>query len=170
MVRFASICFLALVGVFVGESAGRAQVFVRAPFVRVYVGNGVYVRAPFFSYSNMWASPGPAVAEPGTTEEQLPPVMPPKKAPAQQQKPADKGTQKAMSLDEFAKTFQPRGGVHEVTLINPLTQAPTPVRFLLPEGMPRGVMVDPQGVEFRYGLRHFVRIHFNSDGVVVTSR
>ena len=28
----------------------------------------------------------------------------------------------------------------------------------------------PHGVEFVYGLRHFVRIRFNSDGVVVTAR
>jgi len=27
-----------------------------------------------------------------------------------------------------------------------------------------------QVVEFVYGLRHFVRIQFNSDGVVVTAR
>jgi hypothetical protein len=75
-----------------------------------------------------------------------------------------------MTLNQFAKTFEPRGGDDEVLLINPLTQAATPVRFSLPEGSPRRVFVDPQGVEFIYGLKHFVRIHFNSDGVVVTAR
>lgn len=75
-----------------------------------------------------------------------------------------------MTLSEFANTFQPRGGRHEVLLINPLTKKATTVRFSLPEGLPRRVVVDPQGVEFVYGLRHFVRIHFNADGPVITSR
>ena len=137
---------------------------MRAPFVRVVVGPGVYVRAPFVSYSNMWTPPV-VVEPPSQAVESLPAprVLPEKPAP-----PAKVG--KAMSLNEFAKSFQPRGGMHDVLLINPLTQAATPVRFSLPEGTPRRVIVDPQGVEFGYGLRHFVRIHFNADGVVATSR
>jgi hypothetical protein len=162
MCRFVPLTVLALVGLLVEAVPSQAQVFVRAPFVRVYVGPGVYVRAPFVTYSNMWTPPV-VVEPPAQTVESLPPPLLQKQAPSEK-------TGKAMSLDEFAKSFQPRGGMHDVVLINPLTQAATPVRFSLPEGMPRRVIVDPQGVEFAYGLRHFVRIHFNADGVVVTSR
>ena len=123
------------------------------------------MRAPVVAYSNLDAPP-PTMVEPPAQVEQMPP---PRELP--QKKPAgEQGASRAMTLTEFAKTFQPRGGMHEVPLINPLTQAVTPVRFSLPEGMPRRILVDPQGVEFVYGLRHFVRIRFNSDGVVVTAR
>jgi hypothetical protein len=77
---------------------------------------------------------------------------------------------RAASLGEFASTFQARGGTHEVWLINPVTGAAARVRFSLPYGSPRRIVLDPQGVDFVYGRRHFVRIHFNSDGPVVTSR
>src|SRR5437588_10613408 len=54
-----NLTFVALalvVGLGVASSA-EAQVFVRAPFVRVQVGGGVWVRAPFV---NLWVPPGPA--------------------------------------------------------------------------------------------------------------
>src|SRR6516165_1699573 len=162
MLRYFLFSLLALAGLVAEAAPSRAQVFVRAPFVRVVVGPGVYARAPFVTYSNIWTPP--VVVEPTPQAVEVlpsPQEMPEKSAP-----PAKVG--KAMSLSEFAKSFQPRGGMHDVLLINPLTQAATPVRFSLPEGTPRRVIVDPQGVEFGYGLRHFVRIHFNADGVVVT--
>ena len=158
MFRFVLFSLLAVACLFV--EAARSQ----APFVRVHLGPSVYVRAPFVTYSNMWAPP--AVVEPPVQAVEASP--PPQELPEKPAPPAKVG--KAMSLSEFAKSFQPRGGTHDLLLINPLTQAATPVRFSLPEGMPRRVIVDPQDVEFGYGLRHFVRIHFNADGVVVTSR
>ena len=165
MVRFTALSFLALATWFAGVSSSQAQVFIRAPFVRVYVGNGVYVRAPFVTYSSVPPGP-PIIVEPPQQVEPLPvPRELPKKSA-----PVEKDGRKAMTLDEFAKTFTGRAGLHNVLVVNPLTKAVTPVRFSLPDGMPRRVLVDPQGVEFVYGLRHFVRIHFNSDGVVVTSR
>jgi hypothetical protein len=44
------------------------------------------------------------------------------------------------------------------------------VRFSLPEGTPRRVVVRENEIEFRYGLRQFVRIQFDEDGALVTSR
>ena len=158
MLRYILFSLLALTGLVAEAAPSRAQIFVRAPFVRVVVGPGVYVRAPFVTYS--------AVVEPTAQVVEI--LPPPQALPEKPAPPAKVG--KALSLNEFAKSFQPRGGTHDVLLINPLTQAATPVHFSLPEGMPRRVIVDPQGVEFGYGLRHFVRIHFNTDGVVVTSR
>src|ERR1700730_8528593 len=168
MFRIFPVCFLALVGLCAGASPVQAQVFGRAPFVRVCVGRGVYVRAPFVTYSNGWVPAGPpVVVEPqGQTVESLPP---PQELPPQKVAP-EKSAIRAMTLTEFANTFQPRGGNYEVLLINPVTKAAASVRFVLPEGTPRRVIVDPQGVEFVYSLRHFVRIHFNADGVVITSR
>jgi hypothetical protein len=76
MPRCFTIGFFALVGWWADASLAEAQVFVRVPFVRVYVGPGgwVYVRAPFVVYSNMDAVPGPnVVAPPAEMEERLPP-------------------------------------------------------------------------------------------------
>jgi hypothetical protein len=44
------------------------------------------------------------------------------------------------------------------------------VRFTLPEGTPTRVQLLPDGVEFTYGPRRFVRIQFDDDGAFVTSR
>ncbi len=160
MFRFITVGLLALVGLVAGASPGQGQVFVRAPFVRVFVGPGVNVRAPFVNV------PPSVMVEPTQPVEPLPL---PQKSPQPNAAP-DKAPSQAVTLGEFVKTFQPRGGNYDVLLINPLTKAATPVRSSLPDGMPRRVIADPQGVEFVYGVRHFVRIHFNSDGAVVTSR
>jgi hypothetical protein len=75
-----------------------------------------------------------------------------------------------MTLDQFAKTFQAKGGSYDVDLINPVTNQPTKVRFTLPEGAPRNVHVRPNEIEFRYGVLRFVRIEFDKDGAQVVSR
>ena len=50
------------------------------------------------------------------------------------------------------------------------TNQPTTVRFCLPEGTPRRVIVKRDSIEFVYGLRQWVRIEFDRDGATVTSR
>lgn len=182
-------------------SISQAQVFVRAPFVRVFVGQdgSVGVRAPFVNFYN---GPGPYYYDPLIFERRVivgtpsNPVMPPATEtlpapnlqPIPQQPvvpaplPAIKNdftppppqpllpVQAAPTLDTFAKNFQPKEGSYEVTIINPLTNQPTQVRFLLPQGTPRRVIVRRTEIEFVYSLRQFVRIEFDRDGAKVTSR
>ena len=185
-------------------SAAEAQVFVRAPFVRVQVGGGVWVRAPFV---NLWLPPGPAYYGPGyyaappaayvapaptvvqsptpqTSEPQLQqptpqqaPIPQKQPLPPQQQAPnndtAPPQPTKAVAvptLEQFAGTFQPKGGNYEVSIMSPVTNQATLVRFSLPEGNPRRVHVRRNEIEFDYGIRHFVRIEFDNEGAMVTSR
>jgi hypothetical protein len=154
MIRSLSVGVLALLGIVGGAPVAQADVNVRVPFVRVYVGDGVHVRAPFV---NVWVpgTPPVYVAEPP------PPIPPPTPLP---------GSTQAQTLKEFVDNFQPRGGTFDVMLVNPLTGAATPVRFTLPAGAPRRLVVNPQEIEFIYGLRHFVRIQFDRDGATVFSR
>lgn len=183
-----------------------AQVFVRAPFVRVQVGGpGVYVRAPFVNLfvpggpppvyvvpesvvaPQPFVAPAPAQqAEPIPLPMQLPkgtPTAPQPKTPPPPPKPMppteklqDQAPPKATSpdrvltIEQFAKSFQPKEGNYEVTLLNPVTNAPTTVRFTLPEGTPRRVNVLRNELEFSYGLRRFVRIQFDRDGAEVVAR
>jgi outer membrane biosynthesis protein TonB len=189
-------------------STAEAQVFVRAPFVRVQVGGGVWVRAPFV---NLWVPPGPGYygpryyappvmfAPPAPTVVQSPPpqtiepqqqqpIPQPQTTPQQQPVPQPQPVpqqplpnndatppqpSKAVAvptLEQFAGTFQPKGGNYEVTIMSPVTNQATPVRFSLPEGNPRRVHVRRNEIEFDYGIRHFVRIEFDNEGAMVTSR
>jgi hypothetical protein len=77
---------------------------------------------------------------------------------------------RAATLEEFSRSFQPKAGSYEVVLQNPLTLQPTPVRFTLPEGTPRRVLVHRRDIEFIYGPRQFVRIEFDRDGAQVVAR
>jgi hypothetical protein len=77
---------------------------------------------------------------------------------------------KVPTLEQFASTFQPKPGNYEVTILNPVTKQPETVRFSLPEGSPRRVQVRRTEIEFDYGIRRFVRIEFDKEGVMVTSR
>jgi hypothetical protein len=179
-------------------SAAEAQVFVRAPFVRVQVGGGVWVRAPFV---NFWVPPGPSyyagpgvyfpppgVYAPAPRVADSPPPQsfdppPPQPAPPQQPLPQQQPVPnndntppqptkavKVLTLEQFASSFQPKGGNYEVSIVNPVTNQPSQVRFTLPEGSPRRVQVLPNGIEFVYGIRRFVRIEFDNEGAMVTSR
>jgi hypothetical protein len=162
----------------IAASAADAQIFVRAPFVRVQVGPGVWVRAPFV---NLFVPPAggtyvvpsgnvaPAgevlplpsvVIPPAVNDPKLPP--PPAPLPAQ--------AEPAMKLDQFAKSFQAKAGSYEVDLVNPVTNQPTRVRFTLPDGTPKRVEVRDNELEFRYGPLRFVRIQFDKDGAQVLSR
>jgi len=171
-------------------SASQAQVFVRAPFVRVGVGDGVSVRAPFV---NLWIPPdgptyyspfGPRVIymqppPPPVVVQPMPPAAQPfppapqplpkppivDDAPPQPVQPAQ-----AMTLEAFSKSFKAKAGSYELTLLNPVTKQPTAVRFTLPEGTPKRVHVNRDSIEFVYSLRQWVRIEFDRDGVTVTTR
>ncbi len=200
MKRNLALLALTGVGVLVVASTSQAQVFVRAPFVRVQVGGGVYVRAPFV---NLWvpppvyyAAPGYYYGEPNVYVPPMPRVVesPPSSGePQRQLLPAPQGTPlpatplqpapnndnsppqpskavKVPTLEEFAGSFQPKGGSYELSIVSPVTKQVTPVRFTLPEGTPRRVQVRRNEIEFNYGIRHFVRIEFDSDGAIVTSR
>lgn len=170
-------------------SVSQAQVFVRAPFVRVGVGDGVYVRAPFV---NLWI-PGdrpvyyaPPGYGPRIIYAEQPPVYVPPMQPAPQQqyvppppKPAPQADDappqpvqpaQAPTHESFAKSFQPKAGSYEVAILNPISKQPTNVRFTLPEGTPRRVVTTRDSIEFIYNLRQWVRIEFDRDGVTVTTR
>jgi hypothetical protein len=174
----------AVAGLWLGlVSVSEAQVYVRAPFVRVGVGDGVAVRAPFvnlyvpgdgpvyyrpFGPRVIYVEQAPVVVQPmPPVQQQFPPppkpiseVVPP---PAQQQV-------QVPTLESFAKSFQPKAGAYEVAIVNPVTRQPTTVRFSLPEGTPRRVVTTRDSIEFIYSLRQWVRIEFDRDGVTVTSR
>ncbi|MBI2807822.1 MAG: hypothetical protein HYX68_22805 [Planctomycetes bacterium] len=184
-----------LSGWLVIASTVHAQVFVRAPFVRVAVGNGVAVRAPFVRLfvpgdSPVYAPPyqvydplyGPILVpapRPIIVNQPapMPPAnqfAPPQPLPLPQVKenngpPPIQGAN-VPTLQEFSKTFQAKAGSYEVTLFNPATKQPTTVRFTLPEGTPRRVHVTRDSIEFNYGFRRFVRIELDRDGAVVTTR
>ncbi len=203
-------CLMTL-GVVLGFApAAFAQVYVRAPFVRVQVGGGVYVRAPFVSLyvptgpryyflpseppSSSFSPPTPMLEElprPALTPpmpkarsavperldlgEKTPTPPPPKpKSPPPPQpdlrEPAPVQPERPPTLQEFAKSFQPKAGNYELTLLNPVTQQPTVVRFTLPDGTPRRVNASERQIEFDYGPRKYVRLHFDRDGVEVTTR
>ncbi|MSQ93028.1 MAG: hypothetical protein EXR98_00560 [Gemmataceae bacterium] len=157
-------------------STSQAQVFVHAPFVRVAVGGGVSVRAPFV---NLYIPEnGPTYYSPfGPRVIYVQPMTPVKESfPGAQQRPNTEQVQPPVqqgqipTLDAFAKTFQPKVGSFEVTILNPVTKQPQAVRFSLPEGQPRRVIVNRDSIEFVYGPRQFTRIEFDRDGVVVTTR
>ncbi|MCI0379206.1 MAG: hypothetical protein L0215_16480 [Gemmataceae bacterium] len=165
-------------------SAASAQVFVRAPFVRVQVGGpGVYVRAPFVnmfvpSYypppsGPVYLAPQSRLFVPPTQTE--PPVVqpdakPPQPVPGEAPPAPLPQANGAMTLEQFAKSFQAKPGNYEVTLLNPVNNQPTTVRFTLLDGSPRRVHVRRNEIEFDYGIRRFVRIQFDLDGAIVVAR
>lgn len=175
-------------------STAQAQVFVRAPFVRVQVGGGVYVRAPFVNVfipprpvyvtsAPVFVAPTPQVVEapPQPSEAQAAPpsptipqqqTLPPQQAapPQDYSPPQPTRATQTPTLEQFAKTFQPKAGSYQVSIVSPVTNQPTPVRFTLPEGNPRQVHLRGNEIEFEYGFRRFVRIEFDNEGAMVTSR
>jgi hypothetical protein len=177
MLRTISLGLAALAGLLSLASAAEAQVFVRAPFVRVRVGGpGVYVRAPFVnlyvpSGPRYYIAPPPPIIMPGPVIVPEPAVTPPPPAEAPvEDLPAPAVLSRAPTLKEFAQTFQPKQGNYEVVLLNPATNQPTTVRFSLPAGTPRRVEVNRRDIEFNYGPRQYVRIQFDRDGAEVVSR
>jgi hypothetical protein len=166
-------------------STSDAQVFIRAPFVRVAVGDGVYVRAPFvnirvgepYPYGPIYRPPlygqPPVIVMPPAKngfQAPAPQPIPNGQPPIKDDAPAPLQPATTLTLDAFAKSFQPKAGSYEVTVLSPVTKQPTTVRFTLPEGTPRRVHTNRDSIEFVYGLRQWVRIEFDKDGAIVTSR
>lgn len=214
MTRLFTLGGLALVAGLGMAPQTQAQVFVRAPFVRVQVGGGgVFVRAPFanvfvppppvfmgprFSYAPpvysqpapVFVAPAPRIVTPTyvAPNQYVPPsqYIEPQNIEPQPETPKIKDAPKPMppavdtppapdqttvpTLAQFAQNFQPKGGNYEVTIISPVTGQPTQVRFTLPDGNPRRVHVRRDEIEFDYGIRRFVRIEFDTEGAIVTSR
>ena len=187
MRRILMVSLLAVGSPLAVASEASAQVFVRAPFVRVEVGPGVAVRAPFV---NLWvpsrtvyAYPPPIYAPPAGYvfppqqggQPNLPATPPIETGPlpkpiGEANPPPPTLTEKAPTLEQFVKSFQPKAGYYDVELLNPVTNQPTRVRFTLPEGTPKKVEVRQNEIEFRYGVFRFVRIEFDKDGAQVISR
>ena len=178
-----------LVGWLGWVSPSQAQVFIRAPFVRVAVGDGVYVRAPFVNIfvppdgpaygPRVYYYPAPTVVQPQPMPpaQEAFPLAPPRPVPNQEPPLNDPNAPpqpvqpaQVQNLEAFSKSFQAKAGSYEVTLLNPVTKQPTAVRFTLPEGTPRRVHVTRDSIEFVYSLRQWVRIEFDRDGVVVSAR
>jgi hypothetical protein len=150
---------LSLTGLVLGSGVSRADVIVNGPFGRrlvvvsspaeVLVGPGVYV------------APAPAVVPP----QPWPPARVGDVAPLSPA-PTPVG---AIAPREFAKTFQPVPGTHEVTFLHPHSNQPVTVVFVLPAGQPR-VSCIGNSLLFDYG-QHEVEIRFKLGGkVVVNSR
>jgi hypothetical protein len=207
MKYFLSTAALSLAVGLIPASTAQAQVFVRAPFVRVQVGGGVYVRAPFV---NLYLPGAPAlVAPPGVMLPPLPfpqvvgspapqqpapqqfvppqptpqsteppqqqaPLPAPQKDPVPNSKmppsPMKVSQTEATTLEQFAKNFQPKAGNYDVNIVNPVNNKATNVKFTLPDGNPRRVHLRQNEIEFDYGIRHFVRIEFDNEGAMITSR
>jgi hypothetical protein len=75
----------------------------------------------------------------------------------------------ALTLNDFAATFQPTPGAHEVRIVHPYTKELVTVAFTLPEGAPKQVHVNRRQIDFDYGKRS-VSIRFRLKGSVeVTS-
>jgi hypothetical protein len=171
-----------LAGWFASVSMSEAQVIIRAPFVRVYAGDGVAVRAPFVNLyipgdgpvvygPRVIYMPPPVVVAPQAQPQSFPPPPQPVPAPdAKNAPPQPLQPVQAPTLEAFSKSFQAKAGSYDVTLINPVSKQPTSVRFSLPEGTPRRVVVTRDSIEWVYGLRQWVRIEFDRDGATVISR
>jgi hypothetical protein len=179
---------LVLLALAIWVDAGKADVFVRVPFVGVYVGQpGTFVRVPFVRVdvpnavpvvpTQVQVPPPPLPVNPGTPV--VPPMPPASPEPVVVQPPPQPVppapgaavAARAPTLNEFAASFKPAPGAYSVVLLNPITNNPVNVTFTLPPGNPR-VRVFPRRLEFDYGTRReSVEIRFDrKDRVHVQSR
>ena len=144
--RYASL--LGLLAAAALAAPAHADVFVRAPFVTVHVGQPLPPPV---------AIPVDAPAVPMPPVQVDPPAVPvPQPAPALVRPP---------TLEEFAASFHPAPGHYEVVLLNPETCCPVKVCFTLPCGCPK-VRVHEKSLVFHYGLLDNVAIRFHHDGSV----
>jgi hypothetical protein len=137
---------LALLTVLAWASASQAGWLVRAPFVTVGGGPGVYVRAPFVD-----VRVGPAV---GPVVVPVAPAPPPVVVVAP-------------TLEEFAASFRPAPGTYEVTIRHSRSGCPVTVCFTLPPGCPK-VCVSRHQLDFEYPCED-VRIRCQIFGKVKVS-
>jgi hypothetical protein len=154
----------------------RAQVVVQTPWVTVEAPTGpggrVRVQTPWFSFGLDRCGPaaGPrAGAAPAGVDWKVAPGLPPAPGePPPVPVPAavdEAPAAAAPSLAEFAASFRPRPGRHEVTLRHPVTGAAVPVSFTLPDAPVRRVRVHRRSLDFDYG-RHNVSLRFLANGQV----
>jgi hypothetical protein len=141
--------------------SARADFEVRAPFVTVRIGQPTVIRAPFVR-----------IVLPGRpTRLALPPKRvegPSCGVPLVGKSASREPTSKAMTVKEFAASFQPSraGGSYEVVLRHTFTGKPVAVRFDLPPGKPKKVTAGKRRLVFRYGPRSSVVVRFSRDGSV----
>src|SRR4051812_34764471 len=137
--------------------------YVRAPFVRIFspgpppvyygtppivvppygpmLGPGVQISPPTLSASPPQPGlPAPSTQEPPQADPPPPRPSPENLGPAENFPPAPSKSASVLSFDQFVKSFQPKAGSYEITVLNPLTQQPATVRFSLPPGTPERVL------------------------------
>jgi hypothetical protein len=159
-----SVCVLAG-----SASFSRAQVIVRAPFVTVVAGRscglgrrGVSVQVPGILDLHV-GSPAPVLVPPPYPVPPAIDELPTPRTLTSATPPASVAAAPAsvrpLTVEEFAASFQPVSGTHEVTLVHPRTGQPVTVQFTLPAGAPKKVRVSRRELEFDYG-RHEVDIRF----------
>jgi hypothetical protein len=170
MLRLITSALLALSIVVGLTQASEAQVYIRAPLIRIQTGPGPYPPAPSFSMRipllfrlDVGSAPPPPVIV-----SQSGPVLPAPDVPPQP--PIELGPPpapvKAPTLAEFASAFKPMAGTHQVVILHPVTGEPVNVTFTLPPGEPkvhvlrRDLIFDygRQQVEIRCQLRGGVRV------------
>jgi hypothetical protein len=144
--RQLTLCALAAL---ICTTAAQADVFIRGPF-----GGRIVVPSP----SDVYVGPGAVTVNPAPA---LPvqPDPPPVKAVVPAPQPAT-----AVLPQDFARTFQPRAGMYDVTFVHPRTNQPVTVAFELPAGNPQVSFVG-NSLLFEYG-RHEVEIRFQIGGRV----
>jgi hypothetical protein len=168
---------LALAGLALGALPGRAEVYVRTPFVTVVAGTpagpvapGVFVRVPGLvnvqvrkpQAAVLMPPPAPFVPLPAAPPAPEAVVPPPDGVPLPPPQPL---AVRPLTHAEFARSFQPAAGTYEVVLVHPVTCCPVKVCFTLPPGCPKKVRVERRELEFDYG-RHEVEIRFERRGGV----
>jgi hypothetical protein len=129
-------------------SLAHADVIVRAPGVRVQIGNGP-ARLPQPQPPIVLGEPPPVPLPPPT-------MLNPPVAIA------------VLTPEQFAQTFHPSpaGGNYEVVLLHPRTCQPVKVCFGLPSGCPKRIVFRGDQLVIRYGLCKAVFITFCRNGTV----
>ncbi len=192
--------FLSLAAAALFASSASAQVFVRAPFVRVETGGpaGTYIRAPFVNlYIPAGPPPGYFGPPPGYYVPGPPPPFPvnPGVGPMQQSKSVPQPLPAGPIDPKYVEP--PVNSDFAPPAPTQVPNAPTIEEFVKsfkpkagnyeitltnpvnkrPEavkfslpGEPQRVRTTRDSVEFVYGPRRFVRIEFDQDGPIVITR
>ncbi len=150
----------------------RADIFIHVPFVTIRVGRPqpvIPVSAPVYQPPTTPANvgeppPGPGEPPPVPVPDTPLPAPRPLVTPPAVPPPAV-AVGRALTLREFAASFQPLPGTYKVVLQHPVTCAPVEVCFTLPPGCPRRVRVRPRELDFVY-RGHTVAIRFVHNGTV----
>lgn len=147
----------------------RADVTVRAPFVRVEVGPVVHVRAPFVNIVVPRTVPVPMPVPPPARGGVVPsdPGEPPP-VPGYDAPPVRIPAVRAVTLGDFVGRAKPfDAGRYDVVLIHPATGRPVRVAFELPV-RPRSASVTRSRIDFSWGIRgrRGLSIVFLADGTV----